>query len=352
MKSMCSRASTKSDLFTLGSRSGTIQTFFDDLENVSNSDFVGFFAPSSSRTLSGLLAEKCNVKKLAVIEEHNNKPKEEKKQQESVKKEEVNSEKQELNEERDFKKTFLDLAAVLAFFALAFAQQIVALPLRFSSSKKYLSKLLEHTAGYMMYFYCVVISGVLDDTCYGADLKTFKTYDDFTATLSKGRRRDIKTSVKKAEDILAGKGVLNVHYAVGEWKFGFEHVKIIWEHCIRSMSCADKAEMNGLPWWTTCPFCFVFELMMVMVFPMEITELRKSILLNLSAFPHIALLVQCIFTLIMLSMMTVLVMACTNCSARRRFAGLLRTSAITLTCCPHVAARKRHLVSNPCPMKR
>jgi len=274
MKSMCSRASTKSDLFTLGSRSGTIQTFFDDLENVSNSDFVGFFAPSSSRTLSGLLEEKCNVKKLAVIEEHN-KPKEEKKQ-ESVKKEEVNSEKQELNEERDFKKTFLDLAAVLAFFALAFAQQIVALPFRFSSSKKYLSKLLEHTAGYMMYFYCVVISGVLDDTCYGADLKTFKTHDDFTATLSKGRRRDIKTSVKKAEDILAGKGVLNVHYAVGEWKFGFEHVKIIWEHCIRSMSCADKAEMNGLPWWTTCPFCFVFELMMVMVFPMEITELRKN----------------------------------------------------------------------------
>ena len=132
----------------------------------------------------GLLEEKCNVKKLAVIEEHN-KPKEEKKQQESVKKEEVNSEKQELNEERDFKKTFLDLAAVLAFFALAFAQQIVALPFRFSSSKKYLSKLLEHTAGYMMYFYCVVISGVLDDTCYGADLKTFKTYDDFTATLSK-----------------------------------------------------------------------------------------------------------------------------------------------------------------------
>jgi hypothetical protein len=316
---MCSRASTKSELFTLGSRSGTIQAFFDDLENVSNSDFVGFFAPSSSRTRSGVLEEKCNVKKsatgflslpsqrgscyfddsvfqectsvtdtispkrqgttkLPVIEEHNKPIKEEKKpaakKQESVKKEEV-VEKQE-NEERDFKKTFLDLAAVLAFFALAFAQQIVALPFRFSSSKKYLSKLLEHTAGYMMYFYCVVISGVLDDTCYGADLKTFKTYDDFTATLSKGRRRDIKTSVKKAEDILAGKGVLNVHYAVGEWKFGFEHVKIIWEHCIRSMSCADKAEMNGLPWWATCPFCFVFELMMVMVFPMEITELRKN----------------------------------------------------------------------------
>ncbi len=52
-------------------------------------------------------------------------------------------------------------------------------------------------------------------------------------------------------------------------------VAIIKTHCTRHLD-EPAADLGGFPAWLTTPFALFFEMLMILIFPMEIHELRKD----------------------------------------------------------------------------
>mmetsp|Transcript_470 Transcript_470/g.1524 ORF Transcript_470/g.1524 Transcript_470/m.1524 type:complete len:448 (-) Transcript_470:115-1458(-) len=178
-----------------------------------------------------------------------------------------------LADDRGALRTAKDVATFLSFCAVALVQQLLVLPLRMVRREKYLIRALEATSGHLMYLYCSVIESILGESSYGLETRAYDTYDAFLATKSKSRKRDIKRSRTKAEASLKDKGIESRQYAAGEWRFTIEHVAIIKTHCARHM--ATDGDMAGFPPWLTTPFAMLFEVLMILCFPMDLHELRK-----------------------------------------------------------------------------
>lgn len=170
----------------------------------------------------------------------------------------------------------LQVFAITSFGIVVLLHQLLILPFRIRGGRP-LTQLLKFFGPLMSCLVYTFIAINFGEPCYGRDMDTLVSHDDFLKTCSASKRKNIRRNYKAATKELQKREIQATLYPAGTWRITYEILSLVWHQCNRHTERAyGFADITHCWRPVSSPMVLIGELLFLLVFPCDIQLFRTK----------------------------------------------------------------------------